>query len=319
MDYTVSASLPLNQYLKQPKPAHTWLVEPLIPSGGLVNLYSGPKLGKSFIALDLCRAISQGDTSWNGFPISAQARVLYIQLDTPRSLWIDRFEMLTAAGIDFTTNEITPEQPDDMAFFRMADMEQVPVPFDVEHPHTIAWLHRDIVSYQPALVVIDTLNEAHRRKENDNDDFKAALAALVSACRPPSLDATTRPAVLLLSHSRKEGDEDRGTTQEARGASAGPGRYDVILRLKAREGATTARLIQWGRATPAGFTPLVKDPQTHLWKLKDDGSLQFKAHLGSIMTQLGTFKTQADAARALNMLAPEKSHAACLMAIRRWV
>jgi RecA-family ATPase len=316
MDYAILPSLPLDQYLQLPRPAQTWVVEPIIPAGGLVNLYSGPKLGKSYIALDLCRAISQGDSNWCGFAIQSQAKVLYIQLDTPRSLWIDRFEKLQEAGIDFTTNEVTPEMPSPMHFFRMADMEQVPYPFNVEDSITIKSLHSQLHDYQPALVVIDTIGEAHKRKENDNDDMKLALAALVAACRPVGVDVTQRAAVLILSHSRKEGEEDRGTTQESRGASAGPGRYDVILRLQAREGATTAKLTQWGRSTPNATHALVKDPQTFLWKKKDNNRATFQAALAEVMKQ--SFKRQTDQARALQALCPEKSLPACLMAIRRW-
>jgi RecA-family ATPase len=319
MEFKVTDAIPLDQYLKLPRPERTWLVKDIIPSGGLVNLFSGPKLGKSFIALDLCRAISQGDTEWCGFNITGQSRVLYIQLDTPRSLWIERFEMLSAAGIDFTTNEVTDDTPSPMHYFRMADMEQAPYPFNVENKDTLAWMWKQLDDYKPGVVVIDTINEVHTRKENDNDDMKLAIAAIVHACRTPTATVVDRPAVLLLSHSRKEGklEDDRGTTQEGRGATAAPGRYDVILRLQAREGATTAKLHQVGRGAKNDCYHLVKDPTTCLWKRKDDNRKAFKHALAAAM-KLEGFATQTDRAKYLHSLCPEKTVAACLMAIRRW-
>src|SRR3954464_3156993 len=69
MSHTVSPALPLEDYLNLPVNNTPWIIEPLIPVGGIINLYGRPKLGKSFMAIDLARAIANGEDEWLEFKI----------------------------------------------------------------------------------------------------------------------------------------------------------------------------------------------------------------------------------------------------------
>lgn len=318
---TPSAPLALDAYLKLPVAEYTWLIDGLIPTGGIVNLFAPSKAGKSFLVLDLARALSQGDPAWMGHAIPNQAKVLFVQLDTPRSLWIERFEMLKAAGVDFTTNEITEDTPNSCHYFQVLDMEAVPQPFNLMDPETRAWFNTQVCALQPDLVVIDTLREIHDMDEDKAGPMKVVLGNLVAAITPPD---GPRPALLIVTHSRKESPKfDGGLMQEGRGSNYLVGRCDTILRLKGKENADACQLVYKGRRTGHTVKSLIRDKDTILWKLKDDpetnATLAWKADVAFVVRNPEyKKKTNAEKARILQSMHPSKKYGTCVSAITRY-
>lgn len=315
-------TLALDAYISLPTAKTTWLVQDLIPTSGIVNLFSAPKVGKSYWCLDLARAISQGEHSWLGHIIPSQERVLYIQLDTPRSLWIDRIQKLRETGIDFTTNEATEEVPNTCDYFHVADMEQVPYPFNVCEAETQTWLKTMVATLKPALIIIDTLREIHDMDEDKATPMKVVMSHIMAATTPP--EGQQRPALLIISHSRKESPKfDGGLMQEGRGANYIAGRCDNVIRLKAKDGANTCTMLYKGRANGHTVKVLHRNERTVLWELKDDPEAvakeAWKADVAFIM-QNPDHKTKswAERARLLNALHPTKKHDACVAALKRF-
>ena len=235
---------PLDAYLQLPKAPYPWVVERLIPVGGLVNVFGKPKTGKSFFALGLAQAIVNGDADWQGYPIQQHGPVAYLQIDTPREEWHSRLSKL---HFQLQRNRT----------LWMADMWQVPeFPFNILNPQRteVRWLKESLASIQPVLTIIDTLREAHGGDENDSTTMRNVLAELVGACRPS--------AILLLSHARKDsiltanGEED--LMDQGRGSSYVAGRMDVVIKL------TPKRMVFKGRATGQTIETIMQDPNTGL-------------------------------------------------------
>lgn len=211
----------------------SWLVEGVIPRGGLALLYGAPKTGKSMLALDLALAVTQAHPSWLGFPIAAAGRVLYLQLDTPRSLWQDRIRRWEAAGVDFTP----------WGALAIEDKESAPYPFNILHPSHAGWLAQAVAVLTPTLVILDTWRECFRGDENDSDRAQSALSALSSACSPA--------AVVIVAHGKKppaDPAHQYGLMDEGRGSSYLPGAVDTVMRLRAPEGSDRGFLALQGRA-----------------------------------------------------------------------
>lgn len=115
--------VPSGAYQQLPKQPQPWVVEKLIPMGGLVNLYGKPKTGKSFLALSLAQAIVNQEPDWCGYPIPAPGPVAYLQIDTPREEWSSRLSKMS----------IKPVANSDLW---IADMWQVPeFPFNILNPN----------------------------------------------------------------------------------------------------------------------------------------------------------------------------------------
>lgn len=236
--------VPSGAYQELPKAPQPWVIDKLIPMGGLVNLYGKPKTGKSFLALSMAQAIVNQEPDWCGYHIAAPGPVAYLQIDTPREEWSARLSKIS----------IKPSANSDLW---IADMWQVPeFPFNILNPQQteLRWLKQSIASINPVLTVIDTLREVHSGDENDSTNMRNVIAHLVDACRPS--------AIMLLSHARKDsmmtvnGDDDM--MDQARGSSYVAGRMDVVMKL------TQKRLMFKGRATGQTIETIQQDPNTGL-------------------------------------------------------
>lgn len=227
------SAYPGKEYLELPTEPDTWLVKPLIPAGGSVILYGEAKVGKSYAALQLAQAVHQGG-DWLGFPICKIGPVVYVQLDTPRSLWIARLKDLKASGVDAVDSLI------------FADRETFNVmPFnilDAQHAHLLT---QTIKQFMPVMVVIDTVREAHPAEENDSTAMRNVTAALAAACHPA--------AMVLITHERKPSQEGGWSLiSDIRGSNYMPGRMDAIIRF------TKNRMYYTGRAIEEGHIGLMR-------------------------------------------------------------
>lgn len=210
-------------YLALPSSPETYLIDPLLPSGGALLLYGDPKVGKSYAALQLAEAIQNGD-HWLGFP-TRQGRVVYVQLDTPRNVWQSRVRDLQVRG-----QLISPPH--------FTDRELLDAwPFDILRPDHLIMLRDELQAIEPDLVIIDTLRESHSADENDSTEMQKAIAALVAATQPAAL--------CLISHARKPSqDEGFSLMADNRGSSYVVGRMDAIVRFTPKTARVSGRSIE---------------------------------------------------------------------------
>lgn len=251
----------LKDYLALPREPQPWIIKPLIPVGGLVNMYGKPKTGKSFVAMGMAQAIVNGDETWEGFEIHKYGPVAYIQVDTPREEWAKRAEVVQQLC-----------QSDDVEFW-IADMWCMPqYPVDILDPNStiITWLKEELDKVKPILVIIDTIREVHSGDEDSSTVMRNVISKIVGACMPSEGAERPIPAILFLSHARKDnawamGDEDM--MDQARGSSYVNGRMDSIIHI------TPKTLKFKGRATGEQRKQLWKDDQGWVHVVQeDDGS-----------------------------------------------
>lgn len=237
------------EYLRLPRATMTWLVEPLLPQGGLVMLYGEPKVGKSYAALQLSVALTTGAPDWLGFPIRGSAdgaplKVVYLQLDTPRSLWAERIAALQAAGVDMHAIHFGDRET--LGFF----------PFDILNPEHAEHVRQQLSLINPDVVVVDTLREVHSGEENDATTMRNVIAALQAAVQPACL--------VLVGHSRKTpSGASFDIIADHRGSGYVVGRMDTILYVRRNS------FNYVGRAIEGGTLKLIRTADG-LWAPKDD-------------------------------------------------
>jgi len=281
---------PVDDYLALPRAPHAWIVQDILPTSGLASLYGRPKVGKSYAALQLAAAVgSPAAGEWLGFPIRNHGRVAYLQIDSPRELWMERIEEVQAAGVVFEN-----------VFF--ADALDAPYPFNIL-TDGYDWLKTSIAAFDPDVLIFDTIRELHGGDENDSAQMKNVVALARSAAR--------RAACLFLAHSRKgaglAGASDPDITDEMRGSGYISGRMDSIIRM-------TDHTIQVkGRAISETTFAIKQDPESHLVFLADD--FHHKAY--AVITAASKDETDRELARRLHASFPKRSYEACRSLVRR--
>ena len=249
-------------------------------------LYGDPKVGKSYAALQLTFSLEAGK-EWLGFPVRTNGRVVYVQLDTPRSLWAERLDILGKDGYPVDS-------------LSLADRETLDCyPFNILDPLHADTLQQAIREVNPVAVVVDTLRESCTgANENESTDMQRVLAALTSAVAPAAL--------IIISHSRKAGGEQGpDLINDNRGSGYIPGRADCVVRF------THKTIYYTGRAIEAGSMRLQRT-ETGLW-VPDNAEIERAVEMILLDPDLTSMRARA---KALSERIG-KSEEACRSILRR--
>jgi archaellum biogenesis ATPase FlaH len=173
-------------------PAPTWLIEPILPSGGLVGLYGQPGAGKSFLAIDLALCVATG-TPWHGHEIH-QGYVVYVSAEGGTGIGKRVRAWLQTHALD----AVTPH----MAWL----IESIPIYTDSEQMAIL--LNRIVEEMQvhPSLIVIDTLARCFDGDENQQEDMGRFIAGV------DTLRHEFGATILVVHHTRRDGENERGST-----------------------------------------------------------------------------------------------------------
>ncbi len=275
-----------SEYLKLPRSPETFLIDQLLPVGGSMLIFGDPKVGKSYAALQLACCMTSG-VEWLGFEIPQAIRVVYVQLDTPRSLWADRVQQLASAG-----------HP--VEGIHYADRETLNThPFNILEDSHYKLLQESLAALQPGAVIIDTLRESHGGDENDSTEMQQVVSRLDSAVKPA--------AMILISHARKS-DPERGydLMNDNRGSNYIVGRMDAICRFSHSSMRATSRTME-----------------EHSTKLErqDDGTWLLTNDLIAAQAQMVVKQNPGasirEMARLLHQQCSDKSELACRAYLRR--
>lgn len=180
-----------------------FLIEGMLPFGGLAEVHGPPGVGKSFLTIDLALSIAEG------LPFlgrqTMQAAVLYVAS-----------ERFGGFGNRVAAWGIHHERPSVSNLHVMRDSVQLLDDRDVDG--FIVAVKK--LNPAPSLIVLDTLSRSLvGGDENGAHDMTKAIAALDCIRRE------TSAAILLVHHTRKAGDMERGSTV-LRGAA------DIMMALR---------------------------------------------------------------------------------------
>lgn len=222
-------------------PPTKFCVETLLPQG--ISILGGaPKIGKSWLVLDLCVRIAKGEAIWN---LSTQkGTTLYLCLEDPLNRIQQRLCMLT--------DEVPENAYFATAAGTLADglCEQIRN-FVSEHPDTV-------------LVAVDTFqivraNNTDTSYANDYDDVR----------QMKQLADELEISILLVHHLRKQGDSD--PLNKISGTTGISGAMDAIFVLdKSKRNADTATLVCTGRDIEYREMEMRLSKEYCIWTLVSD-------------------------------------------------
>jgi hypothetical protein len=195
----------IRDLLAEPDDAVSWIVEEILPAGGLSVLAGKPKGGKSTLGRAIALRVSRGE-SVLGCRTTA-GPVVYIGLEDPRRVTKAHLRQLGA------------EATDDLYVWTGNRPE-----------HAVAWLRDVLDTVDPVLVVIDTLQ--HLLGVSDLNDY----ARVFNALRPVLALVRPRRAHLLLIHHAGKG--ERTDFDAILGSTAILGTVDTALLIRRRDDGT---------------------------------------------------------------------------------
>jgi DNA-binding transcriptional ArsR family regulator len=276
----------LTDLLSTEFPEPEWVVPDLLPTGEAI-LAGRPKLGKSFLALQLALALGAG-ARFLDRPL-VKGRCLYIALeDSPKRLQRRLRGMKAEAieGLDFA--------------FRWPALNE---PAGIDALATA--IHRDGLR----LVVIDTIARAIRGRL-DWDDI-AQVTAMLGQLQ--ELAMATDCCILLIDHHRKgNGQGGADAVDDVMGSTGKSAVADTIWGLYRKRGERTATLAVTGRDVEEETLALSFDHLTLTWQAERDGSGKPKIESvqGRILRLIEDWgeATTTDLADALGMTRPHVSN-----------
>ncbi len=151
-----------DEFIDLPRPNIDWIIENLIPRPGIIMLVGPPKVGKSFLALDIAIKIARGEDFLGNR--THPNKVLYFQLDTSEMVMRDRGLALRQSGYDTNAPLLGMIHPADAIR-----------PVNATMALGQDYFRKAIKLHDPALVVLDTLRECHQEDENDSTGMKRAM------------------------------------------------------------------------------------------------------------------------------------------------
>ena len=263
--------VPADRYIQLTSQSSTWLIRNILPVGGSMLIHAQEKAGKSALAIQLSMALTGVIPDWLGFPIDRKGRVLYLQVDTPRSTWSQRFRVLHEAGytlnpdmiriadqMSLELSSVNVLLPEHAAYLKelVACVADEPVPTGVDYEP------------EPVIVIVDTLRKCQLGDENSSTEQQAVLDQLQDIVYPSAL--------VMIAHSKKPqmgGPVDLISTNRGSGAiTAG---VDAIIQLRTKRFYFIGRNIEGGskkleKKVIYSPTDKVKENGVLLWDLADE-------------------------------------------------
>ena len=244
-------------------PPQSFTVRGLLPQG-LSILGGAPKIGKSWMMLDLCIRVAKGESLWG--METKQGTTLYLCLED------------TLRRIQYRLNCITEEVPA-AAYFTTAsgtladDLEAQILQFIRQHPDTV-------------LVVIDTFQMI--RSNSNEPSYGGDYEEIQKLKR---IADSQRISLLLVHHLRKQGDRD--PVNKLSGTTGITGAVDCVFVLdKSRRREDAATLICTGRDIEHRELELRFSKDEFVWSLMADSAKESMGTLPKDMVAFVEFMKQ---------------------------
>jgi hypothetical protein len=236
-EYLVTADELLTTEWNEP----AWAVPDLLPTG-LTILAGKPKIGKSWLGLQIARAVATGGTMF-GRPVK-RAPILYLALEDPPRRLSDRMRKQgwpLGTEADFMTiGEFAS---------RLGNLE-----------NGSSHLAEQIEEREYRYVVIDTLSRAVRGSQSDVNQMTRALSPVQKVAH------ATDCAVVVVDHHKKNLSKNSDAITDILGSTAKGAMADCIWGIYRGRGTVSTMLKIIGREVAESVLKLTFDAQTGCWQ-----------------------------------------------------
>ena len=232
---------------KKKLPPINWIVKDLLPEG-LTILAGRPKLGKSWMAMNIAISVAEGNKALGYFD-TAKHKVLYIALEDNDRRLQSRINNILNSEIDKNASE---------NLFLMTEKSKLPKLSE----NGLEEIEK-IINDEPEikLIIIDTLGRIRgNTKRHDNNIYQADYE-LSSGLQ--GIAMKHQLCIMLIHHTKKGGEEN--VFDEISGTTGLPGGSDTMMVIKKVNGQSTLNVT--GRDIVENSFSIVFDDQIFTWNV----------------------------------------------------
>lgn len=206
---------PISELLAMPDTDPDWMVDLLFTVGSNGWVAAEPKVGKSWVVLELAYCLSTGMPFLGRFAIKQPRRVLYVQEEDS----VDRVKRRLKRLIKGDPSRPAPAD----AYWQWS----IRLGFKLDDLTWLEMLRQEIIKYEAEIIILDVFNRLHSSDENKQQDMTAILNNLTRLTNDYGV------AFIVVHHNRKpqQGDEARGN-QRLRGSGVLGGWGECSLYLR---------------------------------------------------------------------------------------
>jgi hypothetical protein len=215
--------IPAPQFLATASSEVEWLVTDVIQRGSNGFICSLPKVGKSWLAVDLALSLALG-LPWLGFSVPRPVITALVTREDNPALTKWRMNRLLH-GKNRTVAELE-------GHLFVNSREQSPH-FRLDKPDLLGSMVAGLKGLKPEFVILDVFNVMHAADENDNTQMRAVVEQLSVLQREVSC------SIAVVHHFNKQA--DGSLTQRLRGASAIAGWAEWLIGIESISGEQKTR------------------------------------------------------------------------------
>lgn len=295
---------------EKPEPI-PWAVEDWLVRRGIVVLAGEPKVGKSWVAMDLALALATGGKFLGSLPVlDGPSRVLYVDAENNEFMVGRRVHQLVAGR----PISLAGREAGRLRFLMGGDS-------NLDDSGIRQRFFTEVAEFRPQFTILDTLVRMHRRDENSNTEMARFFGDVIKP-----LQSQHRSGVIALHHLSKPGLYGGGDpVNRIRGAGDIVAAADQIwlLSIESKKGLVLSHpRSRWGE-TPSSLLVNIEDT--------DDGegvqvvgveteteAKGITRALAQTRGELGTKRQEViERLREKGTKAPDKAATRCLGALHR--
>lgn len=183
----------LQELMRSNLPRVEWVIDQLIPGGAITCIAGRPKVGKSFVVLDLAMSIASGESLFNRFEVN-QKRVLIISKEDN---YVVLKERLYKMGVDT-----------DLNIFLSTDQE---IYFDKDD--LLPSIRLLLMRFSANVIIIDSFIRVFRGDENSSRDVTKVHKVFKQLCD----EGIT--VIFVHHHGKEDAQRPKSTGDKLRGSS----------------------------------------------------------------------------------------------------
>lgn len=212
--------IPAPHFLSTVSETVDWLVEGVIQRGSNGFICALPKVGKSWVAVDLALSLSLG-LPWLGFEVPRRTKTAIITREDNPALTRWRMDRMLR-GKNHTYSELDG--------FLYVNTREQSADFRVDKAEMLAPMIAALCAVKPEFVILDVFNVMHAADENDNTEMRKVVEQLSVLQREVSC------SIAVVHHFNKY--TDGSLTQRLRGASAIAGWAEWLIGIESADSKT---------------------------------------------------------------------------------